>query len=348
MIINIQASEISASEILEKLTPEAKDALKGKKAVAYIIAEEGVSRPRVVGEGNATLHWPRAVVHRVAEFVKKGTKLFDRHNADSSHTDRPSIGEVVSTFTRAVGDKLQAVAVGVLTGERPELDVCSIEADVRVDSAGTVGDVDAVTGIALSSSKVDSPAFAGARRLATLQCFAEAEDNKGKETPMTFQEVQAFIREHNVFPRQLFGIDDIRNDRDFGPLLKAGDDAKTALEALKVEKGELEKKSAEAVRANSEIEAKDRFAKLIPEGATEKQKAFYLRRFDPKRLEKLDDAALAEYLKKEETEYAETAKLLGVTDAGAPPVITPKPGESKAAEADAVSSALSEVMGGKA
>lgn len=364
MIIGIQATnaDITAEEITKALPPAARAALNGKKAVAYVIAEEGESRPRVIGEGTQVLKWPRAVIKRVAESVDKGTKFFERHNADSSHENRKALGEVIGTFTRVVGDKLQAIAVGLLYGERPDLDVCSIEADVRV-AGDMVGDVESVTGVALSSSKVDSPAFPGARRLATLQCFNEPSDkddsNKDKagenghperEKKMaTFEEVKQFIRDHNVFPRQLFTLDDLKGDREFGPILDTGAKAVTEKTALETRIKELEKGSSDAVRKMEVDAAKGRFEKLIPEGATDKQKAFYLRRFDAAKMEKLDDAALKAHLENEAKEFAEYAKMLGAAAESSPS--NDKSGEQtndkSSTDADPVAAALKETTGGK-
>lgn len=356
----IQAMNVAMNEdeVKRSLPAEVLEKIKGKKAVAYIVAEEGDSHPRVIGEGPKLLRWPRAVIRRIAESVKAGTKFFDRHNRDNSHEGRPSLGEIVGSFTRTIGDKLQAIAVGILDQERPDLDVCSIEADVNVNDEGLVGDVESVTGVALSSSDKDSPAFPGAQRLAVLQCFEGLEesglDHKTGETgkpgegvktmEIKMEDVKTFIKDHNVFPRQIFSMDDLKNDREFGPVLKEGIDAKAELDTTKKKLEEVEKASAEAIRKTSEATARTQFEKLIPEGATEKQKAFYKKRFDPSKLEKLDDASLKAHVENEAKEYAEYAKTFGVIEE------PPAGGESKGgagAGVDPVESALKETIGGK-
>lgn len=354
MLLEIQATstKISPEEVLASLPEAVREKVRGKNAAVYCIGEEGVSRPRVVGSGNAVLRWPRAVIRRLAEAAGSGVKLFERHNKDNSHEGRKALGEIVGSFTRTVGDKLQAIAVALMPEDRPDLDVCSIEADV--DAQGDiVGDVSKVTGLALSSSRVDSPAFAGAQRLATLQCFepgsAPDENTKpgkpgeGEPSMPTFQEVKDFIRERNVFPNQLFSVDDLKNDRVFAPILAEGDTAKEKLKTLEGENEDLKKKSADAIRANENAGAKGRFEKLIPEGATERQKAFYLKRFDPARLEKLDDEALKTYLDAEAKEYAEHAKLFGVEDSGQ---VTPGAKTVDVSGEDPVDAALKETIGG--
>lgn len=354
MLLEIQATQakISPEEVLASLPESVRAKVRGKNAAVYCIGEEGISRPRVVGSGNAVLHWPRAVIRRLAEAAKVGTKLFERHGKDNSHDGRKLLGEIVGSFTRVVGDKLQAIAVALMPEERPDLDVCSIEADV--DARGdVVGDVAEVTGLALSSSRVDSPAFAGAQRLATLQCFepgsAPDENTKpGKpgegEPKMTFQEVRDFVKERNVFPNQLFTKEDLKNDREFAPMLAEGEAAKEKVVTLTAELEETKKRASENERATQNAVAKEEFVKLIPEGATEKQKAFYLKRFDPSKLEKVDNEALKAYLEAEAKEYAEHAKLFGVADDGQTATTIASGGDESGE--NPVDAALKETIGG--
>lgn len=357
MLLEIQASsaKISPEEVLANLPEAVRERVRGKNAAVYCIGEEGTSRPREVGRsGNLQLRWPRAVIRRLAEAASSGVKLFERHGKDNSHEGRKPLGEIVGSFTRMVGDKLQAIAVAIMPEERADLDVCSIEADV--DACGDlVGDVANVTGLALSSSRVDSPAFAGAQRLATLQCFdpsnASDENNKtgkpGEGEPhmaITFQEVKSFVREGAVFPNQLFTLEDLKTDRVFGPMLAAGEAATKKATELETELANTKKQSADSIRATEVAAAKGRFEKLIPEGATDKQKAFYLKRFDPAKLDKLDEAALKSYLDAEAKEYAEHAKLFGVEDAAQKPQPSTKTLEG--GEADPVEAALKETIGG--
>lgn len=365
MLLEIQAytAKITPEEVLASLPTDVREKVRGKNVAVYCIGEEGTSRPREVGRaGNLSLRWPRAVIRRLAEAAGSGVKLFERHGKDNSHDGRKPLGEIVGSFTRMVGDKLQAIAVALMPEPREDLDVCSIEADVEA-SGDLVGDVAKVSGLALSSSRVDSPAFAGAQRLATLQCFEPGDDpdgiikpgkpGEGEPTMPTFQEVQEFIRSHNVFPRQLFTLEDIKQDRDFGPALIAGETAQKRVTELETENGNIKKQSADAVRATEVAAAKGRFEKLIPDGserfggkkATDQQKAFYLKRFDPSKLEKLDDAALNAYIEAEAKEYAEYAKLCGVEGPAQKP--TTSAGSGGAAGDDPVEAALKETIGGQ-
>ena len=159
----------------------------------------------------------------------------------------------------------------------------------------------------------------------------------------TFQEVKDFIRDHAVYPNQLFTIEDLKNDRVFGVTIAAGETAAKKVTELETEVDNVKKQSADSVRATEVAAAKGRFEKLIPEGATEKQKAFYLKRFDPSKLEKLDDDALKTYLDAEAKEYAEHAKLFGVDDTAQ---ATPGVKTTDTGGEDPVEAALKETIGG--
>lgn len=341
---------IQASKTKIEIPEQIKNILKGKEVPVYVIAEEGISSPRILGEGTKTLTWPSEAVKKVAELAR-GVKLFIRHNKDNSHDGRKVVGRAIHTFTENNG-KTKALAVMDMNEYNKDLDVCSIEADIQVDG-NVVKDVNSVSGIALSSSNVDSPAFPGAKRLAMLQCFGEdikPEVNKyfqgEKEIkPMTFAEVKMFIEEHNVYPRQLFSIEKLKEDREFGPLLLAGEQAQKELSELKLKYQELDKSSKTALRKMEETQAREMFAKLIPEGATEKQKAFYLRRFNPEKLEKLDELSLKAYLDAEAKEYAELAKILGTNETQSIPEKLTNSNKENEKE-NPIEAALDEVIGG--
>lgn len=265
----------------------------------------------MIGKGVQTLTWPRATIRRVADSAKKGLKLFVGHNSDSSHTNRPSVGEVVGTYTRMVSGKLQALSVAVLTTVKDNLDVCSIEADVQMTPSGVVGDVNKLTGIALGSSNTDSPAFPGARRMGMIQCFGETKEQdpleKG-EKQVTFAEVQAAVKEMNIWPHQLYSIDQVKQDNVFGSTIttleKRAADAEKKFE-------DIEKSSKDSIRKTAVAEAKGNFEKLIPEGVTEKQKAFLLKKFDPESLEDTTEEGVKGEIAKLQTEYSDYAKLFG-------------------------------------
>ena len=88
--------------------------------------------------------------------------------------------------TKYVGDKLSTLAAIYIYPEHRKLplDIASFEANVTyvpktLDKAEAV-DVEDISGIALSNSAIDSPAFAGATLMGVVQCFMQRETKEEK------------------------------------------------------------------------------------------------------------------------------------------------------------------------
>lgn len=344
ILIQALTTEVTQEELEKNLPPEVMKNLVGKTITPYIIGEEGESNPRIIGEGIKKLTWPRAVIRRIADVAKSGTKFFIGHNSDSSHDNRQSVGEVVGSFTREVKGKLQALAISILDKGQEAMDVCSIEADVEMSPSGMIGDINKLTGIALGSSNTDSPAFPGAVRLNSIQCFGETKTSLEKgDIQVTFEELKAAAKALNVHPHQLFTAEDIQNDKVLGKvytdLETVNKELTTKSEALTT----LESSSKESIRKGQLADAKNNFSKLIPEGTTEKAKTFILAKFDPEKVEDLTEEGLKNMLSSLQTEYSDNAKLFGVEDSnpGSKGGTTKPGGESE----DPIAEAVKEIMG---
>lgn len=323
MQMYLQALELELTpEEMKKMVPATMRAkIQGKGILqAYTVAHEGKSQPRVVGEGQKPLHWTKSVVRRLSESIQAGAKFFVGHGETNSHDGRSEVGEVLTSFVKEIKGRLSNIVIGWFPNENVvrEMDVCSIEANVET-SGDYVDDVNEVSAIALGASAVDSPAFPGAMRLASLQCFEEepakkTESGEDKTMATSFTDVKDFIRDHNVFAHQLYTEKDLRDDREFATIFESG-------EALKKENEELAKKLEESEKTNKEIDAKakmavakDRFDELVPKDLTKKQKEFIASRFNAELVAGMDDDAIKEHIEKERKVFAETAKLFGVTE----------------------------------
>jgi len=321
MFIQALELEMTPEEIRAKIPPEKLTALKGKGVLqAYTAAHVGQSRPKVLGEGVKTIQWTKAAVQRLAQKIKSGTKFFVGHGEDNSHKGRKEVGEVLTSFVRDISGRLSGVVIGHFPDKSSvaEMDVCSVEADVDVDKDNYyVDDVNEVSAIALGASAIDNPAFPGAVRLASVQCFDEPENtHPERDTKMevTFRDVQDFIKERNVFPHQLYNADDLRNDREFNQLFESSKELEDKNKALQKELEDTKKLFGESESKVKLSTAKERFQSLIPENLTEKQKTFILNRFKPESIVELSDEDVKAYIENEKKDFAETAKLFGVTD----------------------------------
>lgn len=343
MDILIQAlkTEVTQEELEKNLSPEVMKSLVGKTVTPYVIGEEGISNPRVIGEGTKTLTWPRSTIRRIADVAKAGTKFFIGHNSDSSHKNRKTVGNLIGTFTREVKGKLQALGIAILEKGQEAMDVCSIEADVNMTPSGLIGDVNKLTAIALGSSNVDSPAFEGAVRLNSIQCFGETETvlEKG-DIQVTFTEWLAEMKKFNVHPNQLFTAEDIRNDKILGTVYTELDTAKADLKTKTEAFDTLEKGSKESIRKGQLAEAKANFEKAIPEGTTDKVKEFMLDKFDPETIEDLSGEGLKKTASSLQADFSKYAKMFGVEDKTPDSDNGSKEGDSE----NPIDEAVSEIM----
>lgn len=320
MKISIQALELilSPEELKQKIPKEKLEQLKGKGVLqAYTLAQEGLSHPKILGQGTETLRWPKSVIHQIAEKIKQGTKFFIGHGENNSHDNRESVGEVLTSFVKEIKGKISNVIIGYFPEKEKvnEMDTCSMEADVFTDNDNIVGDVNDVSGIALGSSDKDNPAFPGALRLSMVQCFGKEDDkdeNKPKEKQMTFEDIKKGIRDLNIRPWQIFTLDDMKEDRNYGKLFSENSTLKSDNERLTNENKEIKDKSKEAIRTADVTSSKGRLDKIMEEGYTDKQKKFIGGRFDPEAFEDLSDDKLKEYVENGKKEFADTAKLFGV------------------------------------
>jgi len=174
------SSSLSSSEIMALIDNDTITKIKATDPhpffQAYSICHEGTSRPSILGDTARPIHWTRAAVQSIKNIILKGIKFFKGHNADNSTENRESLGEIVASTEREINGKLHHIAVGYFPNKEKvsDSDICSQEANWNLfEQAGHwfAGTIDKLTGIALSNSKVDKPAFADAKRLGMVQAF---------------------------------------------------------------------------------------------------------------------------------------------------------------------------------
>lgn len=252
------------------------------------------------------------MIRQLAEKIKTGTKFFIGHKETNAQDNRESVGEILTSFVKEIGGKLANVIIGHFPNKEKveNLDICSMEADVYTDNENIVGDINDISGIALGNSDKENPAFPGALRLSTVQCF----NKEGDKMAITFEEIKKAIRDMNIHPWQLFTQDDIKNDREFSKIFTENTTLKVEKEKLEKEKKELEDKSKGALKKIAVSESATQLDKLMEEGYTDKQKEFIKERFNPEALEDLSKENLQKHLETEKKEFAKTARLFGVAE----------------------------------
>lgn len=283
----------------------------------------------------------------MAEKILPGTKLFARHNADNSTKGRPNVGSVLSTVTKDLNGKLRAISVACMSREDAEVnDVCSVEAQV-IEVDGMVSDIEAVSGIAVSNSKIDQPAFKSAKRMAMVQAFEKPQEEVHKNrsgeddmdvtlkdlmgVPITL--IKQAVAERQMHPNQLFEVGDLEKDREFGPLLEKGKKAETELADTKTKLDAKTKENTEAVRKSQEEGAQKLFKDLLPEGTTEQQEKFLSKMFNPSELKEINKESITKFIEDGKKEYAEYAGIFGKEDTSDGTSIKTEEGEATLEEA---------------
>jgi len=229
MKILAKLQHMPASEIMNIIPPDLYDEIKAKDDhplfQAYVVGHEGEARATFVGIGQKVMTWFSSAINKLWKKLQYGTKIFHGHNLDSSHTGRESIGEVVGKTIKTVKSKVSAIAIAYIYPDYSKLplDVASIEADIVVNPDINVQDdihdvdVGEVTGIALSSSALETPGFAGATLLSQIQAFAKTDkidDNKDKgDVRMTLKEIKVAIEEGGIQVDELYSMDEIGKNK---------------------------------------------------------------------------------------------------------------------------------------
>lgn len=300
---------------------------------AYAIAHEGEAAGNMVGVGKRVMQYFRDAIIALHNRLALGTKIFQRHGATNAHDGRAQIGELVGKALDTIGGKLHDIAAVYIYPEHRQLplDIASIEAEVQYTDDGQGGltavDIGEITGIALSSSSVERPGFAGATLLAAVQAFV---DGEGKGKAMTKEELKQAIAEGKFKPSDLFEADAIKTDSVVVEHVKA--EKQTEYEFAKRMERTRQSDREEHARIVADYEEKLKTANAAALKATargaldalaaerkldDKQKAFVEKRFGSFQTQAADDAALktdlGKFLDGQLTEYADMQKLFGVS-----------------------------------
>jgi len=219
-ILNMAANEISdmvPEDVLRRIKRDDPDPL----IKAFVVGHPGTAYPKEVGKGSVIIKWIQSAIRSLVDVLKRGTKVFHGHNADSSHEGRTSIGEVVGKALKDIKGQMSAIAAIYIYPmfNHLALDVASIEADVTVDPQSSdtfkaVG-VREITGIALGDSSNETPAFSGAKLIGQLQAFQDQsiQSKKGDDMDkMTIDEIRTVIKENSIPPSDLFDRETLTDD----------------------------------------------------------------------------------------------------------------------------------------
>lgn len=316
-ILAFTEMKLSQEEILKNIPDEDLQKIKSVNPHpyfrAYSIAHEGTFSPMILGEGYKKITWTRKAIQSLKNIVIKGIKFFKGHNEDNSTVNRESFGTVVNNFEKEIDGKIHHIVIGYFQDKSSVVndDIISMEADWKfINNAGRwIADkIEGITGIALGNSETEKPAFTKAQVLGTVQANLERET----KMEITFQDVVNFCKERNVWPSQIYSIDQIKADREFmkhfidfetkekkfnADITAIEAKAKAAEEKLKIMEGDYNKQTAKT--------RLDNHLKTNNISMTEKEKIFVDSQF--KTLSDYSDDSLKKFVDTSRDLYKEMA-----------------------------------------
>lgn len=343
----LKLESLSQNEIINLIPNNILSEIKAKDPhpffQAYSIAHEGVSSPRIVGEGAKKISWGRAAIQSLKNIITKGVKFFKGHKKTNDTAGREELGEVVADTQMEIDGRLHHIVFSYhspeVREEAKKYDVVSQEAEWNLfEQAGQLiaGTVEKLTGIAMGDSLKESPAFAGARRLGMVQAFeaaGDAEGNKTGEKPMTIHEIKAAVQEMGLWPSQLFDSERIKGDHNFSKLFEETEKIKADLTAKDAEIKTLKESITITEKKVLSANAKSRLDEMLKSNIlklTERQKEYIKANYDSEKEDVTDDA-IRSYMEKAAEAYEKNAKFFGseketnIKNDGTPPPVGDDP-----------------------
>jgi len=329
-----KVSAISQEELLSLIPAETLAKIKQTDEhpffQAYSIAHEGISSPRIVGEGTKKISWPKKAIQSLKNIISRGVKFFRGHKETNSTEGRQEIGEIVADTQKEIDGKLHHIVISyhspAVREIAKEFDVVSQEAEWNLieDAGNLIADtIHQLTGIAMGDSRKEKPAFAGAVRLGMIQAFesdqsgGEPDKNKTGENIMpTLKEIKTYVQEMDLWPSQLFDPERIKADNNFAKFFEEAEKLKTNLTAKETELEVLKKGVAEAEKKVLAANAKSRLEEMLKSNIlklTDRQREYIKANFDENTNDVTDDA-IRQYMEKAAGDYQKNAKFFGGTE----------------------------------
>jgi len=305
---------------------------------AYSICHEGISTPTLLGDTSRPIRWTRAAVQSIKNMVLRGVKFFLGHNADNSTEGREPLGEIVWDGQTEIDGTLHHIVVGHFPDKTKvsDKDICSQEAEWDFfESAGAwfAGALHKLTGIALSSSKTDKPAFEGARRLGMVQALEDGErgfdpaahgyvDSSRRKTGMSdldlttvpFGALVQEMKRRDTFPSQIFTVEDLKKDHALAGVFAENE---TLKKQVADKDGEVKKLNDAKVAGDKALQtttAKERFTAMVDKMTlTPKQKAFVTKSY-PAKMDDVSDEGLKRFVDEKLEDFKVAAQTFDIKE----------------------------------
>lgn len=179
----------------------------------FIAGIEGTSKPKVLETGfSKVITWTKKAIKEISENIKIGLACLNGHTKNNEYDGEEIVGTIAGVSTKQIGNRLATLVAVYFPKDAPQYDCISLEGDVQLNSeTDTVEKVFEIKRFALGDSNQVTPAFPEAQRVGMIQCMVADSTQITKEgnSRMTFNEVKQAVRDLNIFPSQLWTLEEL-------------------------------------------------------------------------------------------------------------------------------------------
>lgn len=308
---------------------------------AYVICHEGEFTPEIVGEKSVPIVWSEDSVKTFSGINVIGKKLFYGHDT------REVLGEIVHSTFKTIGGKDCFVVIAHHPADKAakaaECDICSQEAEWEtIEFQGKIyaDKVNELFGVAIQKSQNDTPAFSGAKKIASI--YANEANKPEEKKQMTVGEVLQGIKDLNIMPYQAFDFEAIKNDPVFSKKIPDIEPLKKELDEKAAKIKELSENTEALKISVAKTTAKQRLDKIVKDkNLTEQQKAFLYKQYDEYESEDYTDDGLTSFADKTIKIYQNAVSTI---PADKKPAAKPEEGEPDSYVDDNLD--IDEILGG--
>lgn len=331
----------------------------------FVLAHDGNVFSKVVGYGQKLFNFSKEIIHNMASKIKKGIQVIKGHSIDNENVTNKTVGEIIDVSVENKNGKTYILGL-VGFYDKKDSDYDSISAEMRVGfSDYIVNSIADIFRFAVGSTKNgDLPAFPGAKEIGVVHCFfnegskENIDENKNlltkdkKMEEITFTQVKEFIRKHNVFPTQIWTVQEIIgipknengeivfvngvDDRISNYLAKSIPDMKTyetKIKQLEQEREDLLKIKNEFQELNKKQKI-DNFKAIVLKKADDKKLSEKLKKYLTKKLDRYN-SDIADFETESESFIKEASDEFQDLFSGVvenPPVVNKFPSEGEPSE----------------
>lgn len=345
--------EMSKDEILRTIHPEVMSKIKAIDEhpffQAFVTAHEGEGNPEILESENQKISFPRRAIESIKNVVRGVIQAFRGHEAGTNDTKgRKPLGQIVGQTEKEIDGKLSHISIfyhppGVRE-EAASFDSCSHEGVWTFKEDGKGGliaqGLETLQAVGLLKGAETPPALAGSLKIGAVQAQEAPGEGEGQTIPpgegkgdnmdlskMNYTElintIKAEMKARQIFPNQIFSIEDLQADREFSKVFAEA-------QALKAKETELSKQIEALTGENQGLIREKEKASFAPtfqnvlkeKKLTDSTKKFIEREFSRKEFEDFSVEYIDKFITEQADEYTQILKISGHSEPGEGDIIT--------------------------